>query len=275
MNTLSIAVPTSTILNEPGLLLKTLRIYEYVRYCSIFGVEELVFYNDGFTRRSDHYRAVELITKIWRYLITPPYLRRKLIPIDKDLRYVGILPPLRLEIFNVSKRPVSGEKRLGLIIEKRGRLYVDIGLDKLFRLEDKCGSVGEIILVEVTDPITGIAVCVDEQVYRGPILGFEDSFTDLLEYYSSKGFVVIATSRYGKIPGQDELEELSSYDRIALLFGSPRHGLYDIASKNGVKLGRVVKYIWNTVPRQRVKTVRTEEAVIITLGIVNMFLRRS
>ncbi len=275
MRKLVVAVPTSTIVNEPGLLLKTLKIYQFIRYVSIFGVDELVFYNDGYIVTARHEEASRIIEKVWRYLLTPPYLRRKIIPLDKDLRYVGLLPPLRLEVFDVSQEPRSGEKRLGLVIKRGNRILVDAGLHKPLRLERPCGRVGDIILVEITDPETGIAVCIDDDTYRGPILGFEDSFTGLLKAYPSTSYTLIATSRHGRVPAQEELIELSQHSGILIIFGSPKHGLYEIARKAGIKLREAVKYIWNTIPCQRVRTIRTEEAVLITLGIVNMFLRRS
>ncbi len=269
---ISVALPTSIVVNEPGLLLKTLKIHQVVRYSSIFGIDEIVFYYDGFTPLDKHRKAMQLIGKIWRYLITPPYLRRKLIPRDPDLRYVGLLYPLRLEIFSVDREVKTGDKRLGYIVRRNNSLYADIGLDKLYKVEGGRCSEGEIVLVEVVDPYTRRVVCVDEEVYRGPILGFEDSFKELITYYRNRGFYIIATSRYGKTPSNDELRELAHKRNILVLFGSPRHGLYDIAEKNNLKLEENTDKVWNMVPKQRVKTIRTEEALLITLSIFNMYI---
>ncbi len=268
---LCVALPSAVIVNEPGLMLKTIKTYQVVRYSSIFGVDEIVFYNDGYTPRDKHIEASRLIEKIWRYLVTPPYLRRRIIPKDPDLKYIGITHPLRLEVFDVEKKPRIGGRRLGYIYRDRGRLYADIGLEKPFRIEAGECREGDIALVEITDPYTRRAVCVgDEKVYRGPILGFEESFRELIDYYRGRGYTLIATSRYGRIPSLGEIRELMSRDKILVLFGSPRYGLYDIASKNKLKLREVVDAVWNMVPDQRVKTIRTEEALIITLGILNM-----
>lgn len=271
---ISVALPTSIIVKESSLLSKTLRVYQLVRYSSIFGVSELIFYNDGYVTEKQHDEALAFTEKIWRYLVTPPYLRRKLIPIDSDLRYVGVLPPLRLEVFDVERRPVEGELRLGYLYRSRGKTLVDIGDDKPYRVEGGTCR-GDIVLVEVVDTTTRRAVCVDKQVYMGPILGSENDLMELTASYRRKKYLVIATSRYGVTPTISEItRKLSLKKKILILFGGPRHGLYEIAEKKGFKLEDMVDAVWNMVPEQKVKTIRSEEALIITLAIINMFLRR-
>ncbi len=271
---ISVALPTSIIVKESSLLSKTLRVYQLVRYSSIFGVSELVLYNDGYVSEKQHDKALVFAEKIWRYLVTPPYLRKKLIPKDNDLRYVGVLPPLRLEVFDVKRRPVEGEQRLGYLYKSRGKSLVDIGDDKPYRVEGGTCR-GDIVLVEVIDTATRRAVCVDKQVYMGPILGSEDDLIGLIASYRRKKYLVIATSRYGDTPTLSEItRKLSTKEKILILFGGPRHGLYDIAEKQGFKLRDMVDAIWNMVPGQKVKTIRSEEALIITLAIINMFLRK-
>jgi len=56
-----------------------------------------------------------------------------------------------------------------------------------------------------------------------------------------------------------------------ILFGSPKYDLFEISEQEGIDLSKFIDYTWNTVPGQKVVSVRTEEALIITLGVVNAF----
>ena len=82
----------------------------------------------------------------------------------------------------------------------------------------------------------------------------------------------IGTSRYGvqiqevwtKI--SDSLGDAGS---ILLAFGSSKIGLKEILAQENRSPGDVFNFFVNTVPHQNVATVRTEEAVFISLGILN------
>lgn len=273
---LAVAVPSSVLSVEHGLLLKTIRIHQFIRFSSIFGVEELVIYRDSFTKLSDHYSYVELFRKIHSYLTTPPYLRRKIIELDEDLSHVGTLPPLRLMVYDVSSRGLVGEKRVGLVSGRFG--YVDVGLGKLFRIVniESCSSIRDrFVYVEITDLDLREAKCLDEKPYLGPLIITYGSLKEVIEKYSSRGFYIIATSRLGRIPSINDILELRRKNSLLLLFGSPKHGLYELASGEGFNLEERVDAVWRTIINQMVKTVRTEEALIGTLAILNMFINAS
>jgi len=80
----------------------------------------------------------------------------------------------------------------------------------------------------------------------------------------------IATSRLGTTVS-DGLGLLRSSLRrangVKLIFGSPSRGLFDIMGKD---LPRRVDYVLNFFPEQQVETVRTEEAVFVSLGVVSL-----
>ncbi len=273
---LIVAIPSSILEVEHGLLLKTLKIHQVIRYSTIYGVQRLIVYRDPYTEQVKHVEYVKLFNKISKYLKTPPYLRKKIVPLDNDLRYIGAVPPLRLEIFNVSRKGVIGEKRLGYMMD---RGFIDIGLDRYFRVENprNCYSIFDrlaYVRIESIDP--PIVKCIEEKPYTGPEIVFLEGFKTTLEYIRKVDprVIIIATSRYGKTPSIKDLERVSSEEYIALLFGSPHYGLYDIAGEEGLDLETVVDYVWNTIPYQRVKTVRTEEALISTLAIINIFVNR-
>jgi predicted SPOUT superfamily RNA methylase MTH1 len=84
--------------------------------------------------------------------------------------------------------------------------------------------------------------------------------------------LVIATSRHGR-PLHRILEQLRSHwnasRTVLIVFGAPTQGLYEILERESVDLEDSVDFVVNTIPWQKVKTVRTEEAVMATLSSIN------
>ncbi|MEM2100032.1 MAG: putative RNA uridine N3 methyltransferase, partial [Thermoproteota archaeon] len=67
----------------------------------------------------------------------------------------------------------------------------------------------------------------------------------------------------------DELRRLfSTGERVMVAFGSPSMGLREILAREGLRVEDVFSILVNTVGEQGVETVRTEEAVYITLPLV-------
>ncbi len=63
---------------------------------------------------------------------------------------------------------------------------------------------------------------------------------------------------------------LKSAEHVLMAFGSPKMGLRDILKHENKAPEDVFDYFVNTVPNQNVSTVRTEEAILISLGIFNL-----
>ena len=62
-------------------------------------------------------------------------------------------------------------------------------------------------------------------------------------------------------------------ERILVAFGAPSRGLHEIVKKENSRLEDIADFIVNTVPEQGTETVRTEEALIATLAIMNVHFR--
>eukprot|EP00421_Protoceratium_reticulatum_P031820 CAMPEP_0168468354 /NCGR_PEP_ID=MMETSP0228-20121227/57663_1 /TAXON_ID=133427 /ORGANISM="Protoceratium reticulatum, Strain CCCM 535 (=CCMP 1889)" /LENGTH=431 /DNA_ID=CAMNT_0008484109 /DNA_START=22 /DNA_END=1314 /DNA_ORIENTATION=+ len=97
--TLSLALPSSIIENAQSGELKALLVGQIARALTIFSIDEVVIYED----RSDSpqsndseglSRAMAFFVRNLQYLETPQYLRKQLLPMHPDLRWVGILSPL-------------------------------------------------------------------------------------------------------------------------------------------------------------------------------------
>ncbi len=90
---ISVAIPDSCLLDEQTLRDKTLKIGQIARASSIFRVKTIYLYQDREAKvRNTDRRLIKLIL---RYLDTPQYLRRNLFPQRQELRYAGLLHPIR------------------------------------------------------------------------------------------------------------------------------------------------------------------------------------
>jgi predicted SPOUT superfamily RNA methylase MTH1 len=83
---------------------------------------------------------------------------------------------------------------------------------------------------------------------------------------------VVGTSKYGKDIA-DVAEELAIKAPIALVLGGPYAGLLEICLREGVRPEDMFDVIVNTIPDQGTETVRTEEALLASLSILN-FVRK-
>jgi predicted SPOUT superfamily RNA methylase MTH1 len=83
----------------------------------------------------------------------------------------------------------------------------------------------------------------------------------------------VGTCRYG-IPFQEVLTSLSKAFKTSrstlVAFGSPKKGLGEILKQEALDPKDVFDYFVNTAPGQQTATVRTEEAVLVSLGILNL-----
>lgn len=275
-----VVLPDTLLINEPTLREKTVKYSYILRSLTIFRVNSVIIYRDPITSASNSDR--EFLIDFYKYYFTPPYLRKKLIPLKKNLKYVGIVPPLRLNIFDVSRIPRENEYRIGLVVDSgRASIYVDAGLNKLFNVKclKECPNKGELIVFKIINARSYKGVYdskFNEVVYTGPTLSFIDDVVDYVDDIRSKEYYVLATSRYGEETSIETLVNLSNSLKkrlgLLILFGAPYYGLYDIFRALGRKLDEAVDKVLNTLPHQGTKTVRTEEALHATLALVNIIL---
>jgi len=261
---LTIFIPASLTAESKDLKIKTYKVGLIGRSAAIFNVDKIVVYNDD----ADPQEA-KFISDILNYMNTPQYLRKKVFPIKKELKHVGILPPLRSP-HHPKEMPVQGDYRQGLTLKrtKKGTV-VDIGAEKLALCKEKL-SVNKILSFKITKLAKEIIIEPDEpDVYWG----YDTLFSNKNLYDSiraAKPDVVVSTSRFGE-PITSILNEvkhkLKEAKHLAILFGGPYSGLHDI-----IQGQNIVDIDVNTVPKQGTKTVRTEEAVLATLSVFNLIL---
>ena len=253
---LSIAIPSSALINETDPKIKTYKVGMIARACAIFRVNEILIYRDPKLDESD------FIKDVLEYMETPQYLRKYLIPIKPSLRYAGVLPPLRIPSHKPKHLKV-GEIREGVVrrVAPDGTCWVDIGVDALASLKPKRKLKRG---ARVTVRVCSKKPLVVEEAKPEEYWGYKVKKVELRDILKRNNVVV--TSRKCEVVCLDELRQTLKRP-LTLIFGSPEEGVFEIAERLGVKIDTKC---WNTVPNQGVETVRLEEAIFATLAIVNI-----
>jgi predicted SPOUT superfamily RNA methylase MTH1 len=270
---LSIALPASFTRDIPHLREKTSRAGMVARALAIFRVDEAFIYND----RPDVASKNEgrLLHKLLAYQETPQYLRRKIYPQDSDLQFAGILPPLRLPSHPSLERPKTGLVREALVIETGVGSRVDAGFGTLVTVASKLKQFDRVTvrLSQVKPQLEGVLVNPSRlPIYWGYRVHRTDSTLGQL-IRRERGDLTISTSRQGRPirEVQDKLRlKWKSSHRTLVLFGSPDEGVPEILGRESIKLENACDFNVNTIPNQGVETVRTEEALIATLSLLNL-----
>ena len=260
----AVSLPDTVLEDKESLREKTTKIGAIARACAIYGVDVIEVFKDPRAKGEE-----KVVRKVLEYLETPQYLRKRLFPLDEELRYAGMLPPLRIPSHK-AKIPVDrltvGEVREG-VVNADGT--VDIGLDVSPKLRQK-SPPGRRVTARVASLRPPLADLLPREE-AGRYWGYSVESKTTEEVLSDPRFgLKVATSRLGN-PLLDELGRLTSSlhkaDGVKLIFGSPSGGLFDVM---GQDLPHRVDFVVNFIPEQQVETVRTEEAILVCLGVVSL-----
>jgi hypothetical protein len=277
---LSIAIPASIVSDVPHLREKTSKIGLIGRAAAIFRVNRIVIYPDN--PKISQTADMDLIAILLAYMETPQYLRKRLFKLKPDLQYAGILPPLRTPHHPLNRKMKNlkvGEYREGVTLSKiREGTLVEIGVEQPALIKDRQLPIGKRITVKVTKVDGRVEA---EQINRNEITdywGYKVTVEKrpLGKIVKDRDFdLTIATSKYG-VPFADVSEKIvekwRNAETILIAFGAPTEGLYEIVRHEGLNLNELVDFVVNTIPMQGTETVRTEEALVASLAILNMHL---
>jgi len=277
---LSIAIPASLVSDIPHLREKTMKIGLVGRGAAIFRVNEIIVFPD--LPDVDQRRDASLVSTILSYMETPQYLRKRLFKIKPELKYAGILPPLRTPhhpLPNKIKDLAVGEYREGVVLSltEDGSL-VDIGVERPALIPNMELPLNTRVTVRVTklrkQPRVVLASHDEIKAYWGyRVTVSKIPFGQLVK--NQPFDLVMATSRYGT-PLTEVAEELTRLWRkshkILVAFGAPTQGLHEIVARENLKLDGVAHFTVNTIPNQGTETVRTEEALYASLAILNTLI---
>jgi hypothetical protein len=277
---MTILLPASLVADAPDLRQKTLKVGLVGRALAIFRVDNIILYYDDDPKTKNQAAEAKLIATLLRYIETPQYLRKLLFPRERNLRYAGLLPPLRTPHHPLGdEKTKPGEYREAVVIrtDKRGSA-LEIGLRERGVTNEKF-RVGQRLTVRLGERLDGDHITVTrvarEEVdeYWGYEVSLAKNLADALK--DSKADYVIGTSRHGKnlyeaVRGIESSNPMS----VVIAFGGPYAGLFEICERQGVDAKELFDVVINTIPKQGTATVRTEEALIATLAVLNVLVRR-
>lgn len=263
---LSVAIPESALSDESLKIDKTRKISVLARACAIFKIDTIYVYQEGNSKTDGN-----LIVMILKYLETPQFLRRRLFPKMNDLKFAGVLQPLKIPSHITpmnSKKINPGDVREGIVISVKGKRFVDVGINQLIPFFGKT-AIGKRVTVQFKEGYPKLSV---KEIDRSEVKSYwgysvkerANLFSILAEW---KGNIII-TSRKGKTATKEQVSKYIKSDQPTLVvFGSPEKGIHEI-------LGGKMKNVQNAkslnfFPNQATETIRLEEALLGTLAIIN------
>ncbi len=256
-----IIIPSTFTADEKNLMLRTYKIGLIARASATFGMTDIGVYYDP-DPKFDSHGLGKFIVKVLKYINTPPYLRKTAFGKDDSLRYIGVVEPLKTP-HHLDK--IYGRRyRYVYVIKQRKRNLVVSDGEKQYRVKMDRYKEGERIIV-IDTYRKKIIDKKDLPFYFGfDVFYYNKGLRELLNSLRKRGFCIIGTSKYGE---SIKKIDLKCNSKIAIIFGSPFKGLREML---GSDFEAYFDYFINTVPEQKVETIRTEEAVFYTLAVLRL-----
>ncbi|GBF98374.1 hypothetical protein Rsub_10769 [Raphidocelis subcapitata] len=298
--TVSMAVPGSMIDNTQSFEMANFVAGQVARTAAVFSVDELVVVDDTPQRKDGTVGAgAAFLARVCQYLETPQYLRKALVPMHPDLRLAGLLPPL--DAPHHLRASEWQPFREGIVLKSEAGLgsFVDVGLDRTALVEGPAlapgarvtlrlgaaarvkfvASYGESMLLgEVVPPS---APREEAGLYWGYTVRLAKGLSGLLREAPFEGGydLKVGTSEHGQVVLPGNLE-LPRFRHLLVAFGGPE-GLEHCAAndkrlsqKSASPAAELFDAYLNTCPGQGSRTIRTEEAVLISMGFMQTAVAR-
>lgn len=267
----SIAIPDSALSDEKTLENKTRKISSIARSCGIFRINEIIIYRDGKKNETD----LKLFVTILKYLETPQYFRKNTFGKTNLLKFVGVLPPLKIPNQIGTPNPEEIKKneiREAVVVRVKGQKGVDIGVGQVINYHSK-HDIGKRIIVKIKNTFPNFSV---KEITKNEISNYWSynvrQSGNLFSLLSSWNGIKILTSRKGKqLNQQQHIDELRKSNKaILVVFGSTDKGIHDILGNkiNNLQDSKTINFF----PNQGTQTVRIEEAVLGCLSVLNTFI---
>ena len=284
--TISILIPSSIVDNAQSKELRTYLIGQLSRTIGIFKVSEVIIFHDKLKSSSkDH---LNFFIKNLQYLETPQYLRKTLFPRSQDLLTSGLMNPLdashHLRIDQWCKY------REGCVLNrpvKDDSSWVNIGLRKDCKINKKLPPNTRVTVKLNEDAFddglkfyTGVPVSMREPfeksgIYWGYVVRVCERFEEVFDesIYGEKYDFVIGTSDKGENYRDVEYTKHKEFKHCLIVFGGIEgiEGMLDDdehANVKGDDVNGMFDVYVNTCVGQGLRTIRTEEAIMITLSVL-------
>jgi hypothetical protein len=242
------------------------------RILATFRVDKAIIYPDQKNQKAQE--ESRLFEKLLRFQETPQYLRKHLFRMDPDLKYTGVLPPLRSPHHPNREEPRIGQLREAVVVASGPNSRVDAGFDSTVEIRSSLEKSKRLaVRITRTSPsLEGEQADVSRlHIYWGFKVSRETrSLGEIMK--GGDQDLSISTSKKG-VDIRQAMERLRekwrASSRTLLAFGSPREGVPEILSRERSNVSEL-DFNLNTIPTQGVETVRTEEALLGTLAVLNL-----
>ncbi|XP_059490312.1 putative methyltransferase C9orf114 [Neocloeon triangulifer] len=287
--TLSIALPGNILDNAQTPELRSALAGQIARAAAIFNVDEIVVFNEhgSLDKDKDNNSGLDedlppsclQLSRILQYLECPQYLRKYFFPIHQDLRHAGLLNPL--DAPNHYRRDDKAKFREGYVTEKvkkSAHSMVDVGLQRPIPVDTQL-TPGLRVTVEIEEHPSG-----DMKKLQGRVV---PPSTPVKQEGTYWGYSVRCAPSLGAVFTQCPYDEgydllvgtsergdpvpkcLPSFKHILVTFGGLRGLELGLESDESLKVddpSMLFDFYLNTCPGQGSRTIRTEEALLVTLA---------
>lgn len=303
LRTLAIALPGSIVDACLTHELATSLVGRIGRAAAMFRVTEIVVFCEGrpdvlARRRAPHLDGSNgelFLYKLLCYMETPPYLRKAFFPISPDLRHAGLLPALDIPSHSRVEE-TSAPWREGVVLKKAISMqrdagsWVDVGLGVDCAIDRRL-QPGVRVTVRMDERskkhLAGTAVSPHAPGEAGTYWGYTVRLAASLERVFSEcphegGYDLrLGAAEQGASLFASETRAIlrREYSHAVLVFGGA-DGLQgaveaDTSLRGSLDSCGLFDALVNTIPDQGVRTVHTDEAVLLSLAALQPHLRAS
>ncbi|OAF71349.1 hypothetical protein A3Q56_00902 [Intoshia linei] len=271
---ISVALPASILSNVQNPILQTALVYQISKVLAVYSIDEIIIFNEN-PNDSKSTEACKKMMRILDYLECPAYLRRQKFDMHQDLKFAGLLHPT-----NMTHHCQSTDEckyREGIIVDKINdtRCLVNVGLDSMAHV-DGAFELNERITVSMKKNKIDSFIKnpyrynMEENFYRGYYIRYADKLSNVFNEcsFSKNGYdLIIGTSDKG-----DNVEKVDfpKFRHCLVVFGGVK-GLENAVLLDSDMPDNVrdfFEFYVNTCPNQGTKTIRTEEAIWISMCLL-------
>ncbi|XP_043085808.1 putative methyltransferase C9orf114 homolog [Puntigrus tetrazona] len=284
--TLSVALPGSVLDNAQSLELRTYLAGQIARACGVFCVDEVVVFDElgedvksiegEFRGIGKKGQACVQLARILQYVECPQYLRKSFFPKHRDLQFAGLLNPL--DSPHHMRLDEEAEFREGVVVNRPNKpgkgSYVNCGTQRDVQI-DKELKAGLRVTVQFNNNSKHKGVVVAPHVPRtegGLYWGYSVRLASCLgavftECPYKDGYdLTVGTSERGK--NADHVT-LRPFKHMLVVFGGLQGLEASVDADENLNVSdpsMLFDLYLNTCPGQGSRTIRTEEAILISLS---------
>ncbi len=268
---LSLVIPDTTLSTHGNLVDFTVRAGFLARFSAMANVHRIIIYREDASKDSPFGKDLETLLK---FSVIPPYLRKKIFPLTDSLRFAGLMPPLGIPTHPETRRIAIGDVRVAFV--EGNKAMVDENrfavLEGKRELVPAPPGIKGVTFVRITSlsPLRAEA---------SASVGYSGFYVELTHEALSttlsklKG-IKIGTSRFGceyrkALPLALARVKKESPEETFLVFGSPTSDLREILKIQGSSPKGGFDFYVNMDPGQVLKSIRTDEAIPLSLVIIN------